>query len=418
MSFLTLLFSIAVLVIVAALINGSEAVLSAASSDGQLEEISERYNVLSAVAQWGQSNRYQMLSTVLIAGNLVNIAAACVAAVWAVSMGPWGLGGAALILSLVMVVLSSLLPRYVVRNNRRFFLLGSLFLMQLFRFLLAPLLWFVAKAVKAASRVFGVDLSIQNSFVTKEDIEQAVKIGEAAGAIEESERKMIHSVILFEETRVSEIMVPRTDMHMLELLDPMEDVIVCLQQYGHSRIPVYEYNPDNVVGILYVKDLLQNLGSHNGAPLRSSLRKPLFVPETMKISDLFKVMQSQQIHMAIAVDEYGGTAGIITLEDLLEEIVGEIQDEYDREEPEIEKLSDNSWRIQAGLPLSDVNEVAGSDFQSDDVDSLGGYLLNLFGSFPKKGDSIQDGPWTFVVSGVGDHRITEVVLRRAREEAR
>ncbi len=375
-----------------------------------LQDLAEQSEAQGHLAQWALDHWAQLALASAMAQALLNAAAVLALGMmgWRL-LGPWGaVGGWALAAALV-VMAGTVIPRLLLNKVDDAVALALPFLRG-WAWLLTPLTALLMALAPAS-------LELEGPSVTRQEIQRLLEDEQGSGDLEETERKMIRSVILFEETRVSEIMVPRRDMDMLELSASMEEVIAELQRHGHSRIPVYQDNADAIVGVLYVKDLLPHLARQASPSLSKLLREPLFVPDSMRISDLFKTMQTRQIHMAIAVDEYGGTAGIITLEDLLEEIVGEIQDEYDQEEPEVERLSDHCWRIQAGLPLEDVNEATGSDFHSEEVDSLGGYLLDLFGNFPQQGDRIQDGPWTFLVSGVGDHRITEVVLRRNQEEA-
>ena len=218
-----------------------------------------------------------------------------------------------------------------------------------------------------------VDVSSQHPFVTREEIEQMVNIGEASGVFEEEERRMIHGVISFEETRVYEIMIPRTDMMAVPGDISISDSIPVFRECGHSRLPVYEKSPDHIVGILYVKDLIGAfMSDETSIPVSSLAREALFVPETMRIADLFDVMRGKRVHMAIVIDEYGGTAGLVTLEDLIEEIVGEIQDEYDDESALIQKEPDGSYLVRGQMGLEDLSEALGYPFESSDMDSVGG----------------------------------------------
>ncbi|MBQ3585786.1 MAG: HlyC/CorC family transporter, partial [Synergistaceae bacterium] len=210
---------------------------------------------------------------------------------------------------------------------------------------------------------------------------------------------------------------PRTDMIAIEADSTLEEAVKIFIDEGHSRIPVYEESPDNIIGILYVKDTLKNLSEGNlSSGVRELLRKPIFVPETIRTAELLENMRREHIHIAVIVDEYGGVAGIVTMEDILEQIVGEIQDEYDEESPEIQKLDDGSYLVQGIMSLDALNDELGTDFHSDDAETIGGLVLILSGSFPDEGEIFHYEGWTIRVAGLEDHRITLLNLSRTHEE--
>ena len=236
--------------------------------------------------------------------------------------------------------------------------------------------------------------------------------GQKSGAKEEVERKMIHGVLSFEETRVYEIMVPRTDMDAVQADCTLEEAITIFLEHGHSRIPVFRENLDDIVGILYVKDTIPQLLQGNiSAPVSSIMREALFGPESMRVVELFNNMKGKHIHMGVAVDEYGGVAGIATLEDLLEEIVGEIQDEYDKDTPSLTAREDGSYIVQGTVGLEDLSEMLGSHFESEEAESLAGLVLSISGDFPSPGEMFiydpgeGEGSWEIEVVEVEDHRI-------------
>ena len=225
---------------------------------------------------------------------------------------------------------------------------------------------------------------------------------------------MIDGVISFDEIRVSEIMVPRTKMHLIESDKTVDEALLFIQKMGDSRVPVYTDTPDHIEGIVLVKDLLSAFcQGKKQQPVTAVMRSPLFVPETMFVPKLFKMMQNLRMHMAVVVDEYGGTAGLVTMEDLLEEIVGEIQDEYDKDEPPVQRLSDGTYKVQAGISLEELNEQLKTDFECEDVDTLGGFLLDRFGNFPHQGDSIELNGWVFTVAAMTEHHIVDVLMKKS-----
>jgi CBS domain containing-hemolysin-like protein len=240
--------------------------------------------------------------------------------------------------------------------------------------------------------------------------------GEEEGYIEEDEREMIASIFEFDATLVREIMVPRIDITALEVESSIDEALDLIVETGYSRIPVYEGMIENIVGILNAKDLLTHLKDGESRPaLRDMLRPPHFVPETNKVDELLEELQRQRIQMAIVVDEYGGIAGLVTVEDTLEEIVGEIEDEYDTVEPFSQMVSDNEIIFNARMDLDDLNRMMGTDLPTDESDTLGGLLYSLSGGVPKVGDEfVVDGVTMTVLSLLG-RRIKKVRVVKEAE---
>lgn len=402
-----------VLLIFSAIFSGSETAITA-TSRAKLITLKEQNRSFQGVFAWLLDDRQEALTTILIANNLVNIAASSFATTLAVAFfKQHGVFLVVAVMTLLIVIFGEILPKSfaMVKSERTLFL--TIHLIRIVKVTLTPFVWIIGGIVSFMGKIFKVDLSLQSSFVTREEIEQVVTIGEASGALEEAERRMIHGIISFEDTRVSEVMVPRIDMDVVDSEVTIAEMQSHLQEHGHSRIPVYEDSLDNIIGILYIKDLISRLYSgETNVKVAELKRDALFVPETMKIPDLFNIMKSRRVHMAIVVDEYGGTAGIITLEDLLEEIVGEIQDEYDHEPPQIEKIDDNTYRAQGSMDLEDLSEVLDFPFESEDVESLGGFITDLSGDFPDPGSVLSYGPWEFTVLDVTDHRVLEVEIKK------
>ncbi|MFN3761927.1 MAG: hemolysin family protein, partial [Anaerolineae bacterium] len=258
----------------------------------------------------------------------------------------------------------------------------------------------------------GVPLS-GTTLVTEEEIRTLVDAGEEEGIIEEDEKEMIYSIFELGETMAREVMVPRIDIVAVDVQTPPEEVIRVIAETGHSRIPVYEGTVDGIVGLVYAKDLLLHLqGDGPRPPLREMLRPAYFVPETKKVDDLLREMQQRRIHMAIVVDEYGGTAGLVTVEDILEEIVGEIQDEYDVEEPTFEQVGEGEYVLDARMNLDDVNDLLEADLPTETADTLGGLIYDALGRVPVPGDGLQIGEWRIEVLTVSGRRIRKVRMMR------
>ena len=252
------------------------------------------------------------------------------------------------------------------------------------------------------------------SMVTEDALRTLVDVGQKDGILEQEERKMIHSIFQLDDTLAREIMVPRIDVHALEIGAPLSVAVDTLLNSGYSRVPVYEENIDHILGLLYAKDLLQVWREGNGQKdlRRDLLREPYFVPEAKKLDELLAEMQQKRTHMAIVVDEYGGVAGVVTLEDIIEEIFGEIQDEYDEEELPYRRLENGDYVFQGHIDLDDFNEIMDCDLPNDEADTLGGYIYTRLGQIPIAGESLTQDDLTLTVELVSKRRIRKVRAQR------
>jgi len=249
--------------------------------------------------------------------------------------------------------------------------------------------------------------------VTEDELKSLVDAGQEEGLLEQGERKMIYSIFAMGDTLAREIMIPRIDILALDVITPLPEAVDALLKSGHSRVPVYEESVDKILGLLYAKDLLrlwregQQIDS-----LRDLLRPAYFIPEAKKVDELLAEMQNQRIHMAIVVDEYGGVAGVVTLEDIVEEILGEIQDEYDQgEESPYQELPDGEFVFQGRVDLDDFNEVIGCNLPKDEADTIGGFIYSRIGRVPSSGENIQVDNLLLTVEQVSARRIRKVRAR-------
>ncbi len=289
-------------------------------------------------------------------------------------------------------------------------------------FLVAPLLRFLSvvsspfvKLLTVSTnfivRLFGVDPNADEKQVTEEEIRMMVDVGEEKGTIDESEKEMINNIFEFDNKIVSDIMTHRTDIVSIPISSSLKDIIDLINQKKYTRYPVYEDNIDNIIGILNVKDLIKYLGkSDQDFDLKKIIRQPYFVPESKRIDQLFKELQNAKTHMAVAIDEYGGTAGIITIEDLLEEIVGNILDEYDEEEKEFEKLDDYTFIINGVASLERVTDLLELELPVEDYDTLSGFLIGQLGRIPKEEENpvVEFNGVIFKVEKIMEKRIAKV----------
>jgi CBS domain containing-hemolysin-like protein len=229
-------------------------------------------------------------------------------------------------------------------------------------------------------------------------------------SLESDQKEMIRGVLELPDTTVKEVMVPRIDAVFLPIDVPRDELLSTIIESGHSRFPVYEDTIDNVTGILYVKDLLSCVVKNDTLDIRSILRKPFFVPHSKHIDELLRELRRRRVHIAIAVDEYGGVSGIISMEDIIEEIIGDIQDEFDNEREDILKLSEDSWLCDARMNLEDLSEAIGAELPVDDFDTLGGFVFDLLGKIPVRYEKAVYENIDFIVQDMEGHKINTVKI--------
>jgi putative hemolysin len=281
--------------------------------------------------------------------------------------------------------------------------------------LLAPLVWLLTSMTHSISRLLGVQGAADEA-ITAEELRILVERGGEQGTIEAEEEQMIGGILELGERRVHEVMVARVDIAALAVEASLGEIVETIVSEGHSRIPVYEGSIDNIVGLLYAKDLLPYLIGNDRPPaIRGLLRTPLFVPESMLVDDLLRSLQRRRVHIAIVLDEHGGTAGLVSIEDLIEEIVGEIQDEYDEEEPMIVPLGEDDARVDGRTDVDDLLEHFDTRLQGDDqeeFDTVGGLVYHYIGGVPKVGDSVDVDGLRITVEATDGRRVRTVRVTR------
>jgi putative hemolysin len=291
----------------------------------------------------------------------------------------------------------------------------------------APVVWALGRVLAVPTRLLiglanvllpGKGLA-QGPFVSEEEIRSMAEVGHEEGVIEESEKELIHSIFEFGDRVVREVMVPRPDIVAIEAVRPLRDVQALVLRHGFSRIPVYRGDLDDIVGVVYAKDVLKALhqGKHD-TPLAEIVRPAHFVPESKKVAELLKEMQREKFHIALVTDEYGSVSGLVTLEDLLEELVGEIADEYDRDEPTMEPVGDGAYRVSGKLSIEEVNELLDVDLPHEEWDTVGGLMLGLLGAIPTEGQEVRFGNLVFKAERVQGRRIAKVLITRLEDPER
>jgi len=361
----------------------------------------------------------RLLSTILTGNTVVNTAAAAIAALLAADLAiEWGfspniaVAAEVLIVTVLILVVSEVTPKLLALRDPERWALSSSAAVKVARQMLSPLAVPLAWVTGYLSQAFGIERH-STLAMSEEEIRALIQVGHEHGALEIEEREMIHSIFEFGDTTTREVMVPRIDMVVVEKGVSLDELLKTVASRGHSRIPVYDEKVDNIIGLIYAKDLLK-VGAHGGAPdmfdLMSLLRPAYFIPEEKKIDDLLREFQAEKIHMAIVVDEYGGTAGLVTMEDIIEEIVGEIQDEYDREQPLSRRLDDKTILASGRIGISDLNEQLGFELipDSDAYDTLAGFIYSQLAEVPHKGQEFEFQGYRFNIEEVLGKRISRV----------
>ncbi|MBI3760936.1 MAG: HlyC/CorC family transporter [Chloroflexi bacterium] len=327
----------------------------------------------------------------------------------------WAIAAVVLAVALAVLVVGELVPEALVQREPERWAIFFAPAVAALEWLLAPPARLLVRLSAAIARPLGGTGALP--IVTEEEIKTMVDAGEEGGAIEQEEKEMIYSIFQFGDTLTREVMVPRIDMVAIDAETPISQAIETIMSAGHSRIPVYQDSTDNVIGVLYAKDLLRVW--RNGAEarhLRDLMRPAYFVPEAKKLDDLLDELQRQRVHMALVVDEYGGIAGLVTLEDIVEEIIGEIRDEYDViEEPDIEAVGEGEYLLDGGINLDDVNELLKAELPKDTADTLGGFVYSELGKVPVAGEKLVAGGLELKVEQVTGRRIRKVRARRISE---
>ena len=362
------------------------------------------------------------LSTILIVNNVAVIVASSMATILALHFSAT-LGEliSTILTSLVVLIFCEITPKTAaVQNPMRW----ARMLVDPVRgaaWVLRPIVWALSAITNSLVRLLGGQIKHRGPFVTEEELRLLVTVGEEEGVLEEEETDMINSIFEFADTTVREVMIPRIDMVTLPSTATVDEAVDLALQGGFSRIPVYEESVgiDEIIGILYTKDMLRQLREgHNSLPIRELVRPAYFVPETKKLDDLLHEIRQRRVHMVIVIDEYGSVAGLVTIEDLVEEIVGDIQDEYDREEVLFERVNENEYIFDAKISIDDFNEVMDTDLENEDYDTLGGFLYDKLDKIPVAGDTITHENITYTVLATRGRRITKVrVVRNQPQES-
>jgi len=360
-------------------------------------------------------NPRRTLTAILIGNNVANVAASAFATSFALSvLTQFGVTNMAISLTVITGVMTVLLlifgeitPKSMVLKSPDKWALFYAKPLSVILFLFNPIVSLFQLFTVMISKLLGLPTEDAGVFLSANELKTMVRISQEEGILEKEEQDMIHSIMEFSDTVVREIMTPRMDAICIDVKAPVSDVIELIRQKGHSRIPVFEERIDNIVGIIYAKDLLNVKPEAINHSLHGFYRKAHFIPESKSIEPLFHQMKRDKFHMAIVMDEHGGFAGLVTLEDIIEEIIGDIQDEYDSEEaPEFMDIGNNHFLVDAKMSIDDFSKEININLEeTDDYDTVGGFVLHLFDHMPDPGEVARFGPLEILVKAVKNRRI-------------
>ena len=355
----------------------------------------------------------KMLSAVLIGNNIVNIS--CSALTTSFTISVWGNKATGIVtgvLTLLVLIFGEITPKNTANMYATNMAMAYAPIIWVLMIVLTPVIFIVDDLAGFFLWLLRIDNNKKKDIFTEDEIRTIVNVSQQEGVIESNEKKIINNLFDFGDSTAKDVMIPRIDMTLADVNSSYDDIISLFRQTMYTRIPIYENTPDNVIGILNIKDLIVNPSDNDTFNIRNIIRKPFFTFEQKNTSDLFKEMQLSSTSIAIVLSEYGTTSGMITTEDLLEEIVGEIRDEYDTDEKEaLSKINDSTYRVDGSFKLDDLNDELGTKLESEDNDSVGGLIVERLDRLPKAGDKITIGNVWMFVEKVASNRAESVIVK-------
>jgi len=389
----------------------------------RIKEFRKENRIIAGYIESMLDNSRRLLVTILLGTTVVSVGASIVGVDLAISIAKSyafsqeiAIAVQIVILTILILLIGEVTPKLWANKHPE----------MVAKLVAAPMYWInfifypISKVLTDVLRLMtkNIDSSNSRTAIQESEIAELANLSIEKGTIEEGEHELIHGIVSFKTVMTREIMTPRVDIAAVSVDESFDDLMNVINESGHSRIPLYEDSLDKVIGIIYAKDMLPYLKTpelKKNLSLKSIAREVIYVPGTKLINDLLHEFQMKKIHLGIVVDEYGGTAGLISLEDILEEIVGEIRDEHDKEEAEITKLNDYSYMVLGKVSIDEINDTLGENFSSenDDYDTLGGFILNQAGSIPKQGYHFEFSGYTFTVKDVLNNRINKILIEKA-----
>ena len=356
-------------------------------------------------------NPKKMITAVLIGNTFATISAAAFVTTIIIRMSyssNVAIGIAIAILTLVVLIFCEITPKIVASQRSEQISLLVYAPLKAFIWLFSPIIIVLNCIIGIFVKFFGCDSDRSASLITEAELKTLVNVSHEEGVLEGDEKTMINNVFEFGESRAKDVMTPRIDLIAIRHDATYEEVKTKFYEENFSRMPVYKENTDDIVGVLYFKDFVFSTEKDEDFNIDQCMRKPYFTYESKPTKELFSIMRLQRIQVAVVLDEYGGTSGIITLEDLIEEIVGEIEDEFDEFENEIEVIKEDEYIVDGSTKISDFNDMVGTNLESDDYESIGGFVIGVLGKIPNGGEVVQYGTIKFIIEEIDKNRIEKL----------
>ncbi len=352
----------------------------------------------------------KLLSAILIGNNVVNIGASSLMTSIAIDIfGNTGVGIATGVMTLLILIFGEITPKSLAAQNSEKLSLRLSGFVQFVITILTPISFLLTRITNFMVKVLGGEVDQNQPFITQDELRTIVGVSHKEGVLEGEEKDMIYNVFDFSDSQVNEVMITRTEMVAIDADLTYEETIEVINNEQYSRIPVYEDTIDNIIGILYVKDLLflqiQNDAEFN---LKKYIRQAHFTYEYKSTKELFSEMRANRIHMVVVIDEYGGTEGIVTIEDLIEEIVGDIEDEYDKDVQEIDVIKEDEYLVNGNVKIDDINALIGTHLESDDFDTIAGFVIGIIDRIPEEGEIVEFENIKFVIESLDRNRVVKI----------
>ncbi len=358
-------------------------------------------------------NPSKLLGGILVGNNISNIGASSLATSLAIhKLGPSGSGVAiaTAVMTILVLIFAEITPKSLAAQNSEKVALKVAGPISLIVFILTPLITVLIYITNAFIKILGGEINKQRPFITEEELKTMVSVSHEEGVLEGEEKQMIYNVFEFGDSQAKDVMTPRTDMIVANVTSTYEELIRLFKQEQFSRIPIYQETIDNIIGVLYLKDLIFFENEIEEFTIEKHMRVPYFTYEFKSTVDLFADMRLKRVPIAILLDEYGGTAGLVTIEDLVEEIVGDIDDEYDDDTDQIEVIKEDEFIVAGNTRINMVNEMIGLNIESEDFDTIGGFVTGIHGRLPKTGETITYNDTKFIIQNTSRNRIVKLKI--------
>jgi len=353
----------------------------------------------------------KLLTGILVGNNVANIGASALGTSLAINYwGASGVGIATAIMTILVLIFAEITPKSLAAQNSEKVSLSLVRPLSVITFILSPITMVLIYITNTIIKIFGGEVGKQRPFITEEELKTMVNVSHEEGVLEGEEKQMIYNVFEFGDSQAKDVMTPRTDMIVANANSTYEELIKIFREEQFSRLPIYEDTVDNIIGVLYIKDLIFFEDGKEEFSIEKHMRVPYFTYEFKSTVDLFADMRLKRVPIAILLDEYGGTAGLVTIEDLVEEIVGDIDDEYDDDTDKIEVIKEDEFIVDGDTKISMVNEMIGLNIESDDFDSIGGYVTGIHGRLPATGETINFNDTKFIILDTSKNRIVKLKI--------